>query len=194
MNDWQEQQRRTNEQGAAWLQLQRDEQRRREEEQRRQEDRRRREDEERRRQEDDRRRRSEEQQKQWDEQRKSWSQSSSYESSSSYGSSYSSDAPDVPWSSLNWFEKLLRIPGIIFDLIFFWGIRIPCFLFLLGIIEASIRGLLFTDVEQTPESFITLQLLTYYLQLLKMAYEIVAPAVQQFLELAYQFIQSFLEG
>lgn len=197
MSDWyQDQIKRTNDGGAAMMLREREEQRRREEERRRQEEeRRRREEEERRRRDEEKRRRDEEQQKQWNEQRKQWSQNSSSYESCSYGSSYSSDAAVVPWSSLNWFEKLLSIPWIMLNLLLFFVIRIPCTLFLLGILESVVRGMFLSDGDlQTPESLITYQIMNYYLLFLKVVYDMVAPVIQQFLESAYQLVQSFLDG
>ena len=181
MYDWQEQQRRTNEQGAAWLQRQQEEQRRREEEQRRRdEERRRREEEERQREVERRQRSMDEQNRQWKEQQKNWEDNSRYTASSSY----SSAEPDVPWSSFNWFEKLF---WILFLLVF----RIPLFLGAFVVLEGIIRSWLFSNAEQNPESFITLQILTYYFLFLKTVYEIVAPIIQVLFESVIQFIQSF---
>ena len=200
MSDWyQDQLRRTNDGGAAWLIRDREEQRRRDEERRRQEEERRRreEEEERRRRDEERRRRDAEQQKRWNDLQNSWnSNSNSYNSSCGYSGSYSSDASTVvPWSSLNWFEKLISIPGIILSILLFFVFHIPCYLFIFGMLEAFARSVFLGDNSaQTPESLITFQILNYYLLFLKIVYEIVSPVIQYLLESAYHFIQSFLEG
>ena len=169
--DYWEQQRRTNEAGAAWLQQERERQERERQERERQE----REQQERERQQQEWRKKEDERYKQQREWEKSLSNSYESSYSISYGSSNSSDMLDAPWSSLNWFQ-------IIFRLLFEIVIRIPVILIIIWLIEKFVRS-----VFGLEDSCIMEPILEYYIQFLKALYNIAAPAIQQLLEMISQF-------